>query len=95
MSKNIIEVTMKTDNVHEIDKYIIIGKLKKEWIRTPKELGSKKLKVIDEFETICSCGKHNTTLYILDGDYFTVNCTKGWAWYRQPENRNDLYKMKI
>ena len=64
-------------------------------LRTPKELGSKKLNVVDEFETLCSCGKHKTTLYILEKDYFTVNCTKGWAWYCQPENKKDLYKMKI
>lgn len=95
MSQNIIEVTTKDDYVHKIEDGVIIGKFKKALLRTPKELGSKKLNVIDEFETLCSCEKHKTTLYILEKDYFTVNCTKGWAWYRQPENKKDLYKMKI
>ena len=68
------EVTIDKDNIYKTDDNItIIGKLKKEWIKTSKQLGSKKLKVIDEFTTQCNCGKHFTTLYILEKDYFTMH----------------------
>jgi hypothetical protein len=91
------EVTIDKDNIYKTDDNItIIGKLKKEWIKTPKQLGSKKLKVIDEFTTQCNCGKHFTTLYILEKDYFTMHCeSKGWAWLKQPANKSLLYELKI
>ena len=94
---HITEVTIKNDNVCKTDdNTIIIGKLKKEWIKTPKQLGSKKLKVTDEFTTLCKCGNHLTTLYILEKDYFTMHCeSKGWAWLKQPTDITMLYKLKI
>ena len=81
MSNNIKEVTITKDDIYKTDDNItIVGKLKKEWIETPKQLGSKRLKVADEFTTLCNCGEHFTTLYILEKDYFTMHCkTKGWA----------------
>ena len=97
MSNNIKEVTMDKDDIYKTDDNItIVGKLKKEWIETPKQLGSKKLKVTDEFTTLCNCGEHFTTLYILEKDYFTMHCeSKGWAWLKQPANKSLLYKLKI
>jgi hypothetical protein len=89
-------VTLKKDHVHEVNGMTIVGKFKKDWIRTPKQLGYEKLKVIDEFETLCNCGKHRTDLYILEKKYFTLYCqSKGWAWLAQPENIQDIYKLKV
>lgn len=91
------EIKIKDDNVYKTkDNLTIIGNLKKEWIKTPPQLGSKKLKVDDEFQTMCKCGKHLTTLYILEKDYFTLHCeSKGWAWLKQPADKKMLYELKL
>ena len=97
MSNNITKITMDEDNIYKIDDDItVIGNIKKEWIETPKQLGSKKLKVTDEFITLCKCGNHFTTLYILEKEYFTMYCeTNGWTWLKQPPNKDLLYNLKI
>lgn len=98
MDTNITKVNMPNDIIHKIDDNItIIGKnIKKEWIRTPPQLGSVKLKVNDEFQTMCKCGDHITTLYILEKDYFTMYCdSKGWTWLSQPSDKKILYNLKI
>jgi hypothetical protein len=97
MSIDIKEVTMDKDDIYKTDDNItIVGKLKKEWIKTPEQLGSKKLKVSDDFTTLCNCGEHLTTLYILEKDYFTMHCeSNGWVWLKQPANKSLLYKLKI
>jgi hypothetical protein len=93
---NPTEVTIEQDNVYKSNDKIYVGKFSKEWIKTPPELGSKKLKVVDEFQTMCNCGNHTTTLYILEKDYFTIYCnTRGWAWLKQPPNREMIYNLKI
>ena len=93
---NIMNVTSENDHIYKSENKVIIGKFSKEWIKTPKQLGSRKLKVVDEFETMCNCGKHTTTLYILEKDYFTIYCdTNGWAWLKQPKDRNMIYELKI
>ncbi|AYV83309.1 MAG: hypothetical protein Hyperionvirus5_115 [Hyperionvirus sp.] len=82
-------------HVSEDTNTIIYGPTKKKWIRLPKELGGIKANVIDSYQTICQCGKHVTTVYILKAKFSTMFCdTKGqWAWLMNP-NEQSLKTIK-
>ena len=79
----------ENDRVHQSTdkKNIIVGKTKKLWMKLPPQLGSKKCNVLDQFETICNCSTHMTTMYVLDGSYCTMHCgpANGWAWIVKPD----------
>lgn len=91
-------MTTSDDYVHKSldDKNMIaLGKLKKEWIKLPKELGGKKCKVLSEIDIKCGCNKHNTVLYRLEGKYDTVNCKiKGWMWMNKFTDE-EIYSFRI
>ncbi|AYV81298.1 MAG: hypothetical protein Harvfovirus26_6 [Harvfovirus sp.] len=78
----------ENDKIHisKDGKTVIFGKVKKEWMRLPKELGGIKVKVIDQFGTRCRCTKHDTTAYILKSKYCTMFCDEvgQWAWILKP-----------
>ena len=87
----------ENDKVHTStdNKTIIVGETKKKWMMLPPELGSKKCNVIDQFFTGCQCGKHTTTIYILEGKYCTMYCNSagGWAWVEKPVDA-EIKKLK-
>ncbi len=93
---NTLEVESSNDITHKSKEgLIIVGDVKKNWIKTPKELGAKKLKVVDQFNTICRCGEHMATLYVLESTYMTICCkTQGWAWLKRPDDLKELDKLK-
>jgi hypothetical protein len=87
-------MTMETsdDLIHKSQdgKLMYVGdKYKKKWIQLPKELGGKKCNVLATCNTKCDCEKHFTTLYVLEGKYMTMQCTKanGFLWMYKPENK--------
>ena len=72
-----------------------MGELKKDWWIKPKQLGGAKLKVKKSVPIICKCGKHKTTLHVLDGKYSTMFCdTQGqYAWLETPDD-NFIEKIR-
>ena len=71
----------------EKTKSYILGDSDKKWIQLPKQLGGKRVDVIEKIKnTMCKCGKHITDIYILDSKYSTMNCkTMGqWMWVETP-----------
>ena len=88
------------DQIHiSKDKKTIIGskQLKKSWIQLPKQLGGVRSNVLDQFVSLCQCGKHTTTVYILNCKFVTMYCnTAGqWAWILKPSDSeiNQLKEM--
>jgi len=75
---------------------VLIGdKIKKSWILLPKELGNKKVNVIETIDIKCLCESHLSTLYILDSKYSTFYCPNhGWAWIEQPRDLILVKKYK-
>lgn len=64
------------------------------WVRLPKQLGGRKVNVVDEFiATSCKCGNHPSKILILDCDYMCVECSKnpGFMWMNKP---TDIEKFK-
>jgi hypothetical protein len=83
------------DKIHidlDTKKLILLGEVpNKTWIQLPPELSNKKCNVLETIEIICLCELHLTSLYILDGSYWTFNCPhKGWCWIEA----SDVAKVK-
>ena len=93
---NIVKVESSNDIIHKSKNgEILIGDIKKEWIKTPKELGNQKLKVVEQFLTTCMCGEHTATLYVLESTYMTINCkSKGWMWLKKPNDLKELDNLR-
>lgn len=69
----IIDVSIQEEN----GMYFYFPNRHPDWIRLPKQLGGQKKKVIDIYNIDkCKCGKHPTTIYELEGNYFTCKCDK-------------------
>ena len=67
------------------------------WVKLPKELGGKKVNVLDDFRSSsCKCGKHSARILILDRNYVCVECskTKGFYWLKTPKDINQ-FKLNI
>lgn len=86
------------DNKNGTHSVVIGDNIKKDWIKLPKELGGKKQKITETIKSYCTCGKHITNIYILEGKYTTMYCNtvKQWAFVESPDEqlKKALRKMQ-
>ena len=67
------------------------------WVKLPKELGGKKVNVIDEFiAKSCKCCNHQSRILILDCDYMCIECSLnlGFMWFKKPTDI-ESFKLKL
>ena len=79
-----VDDIIHTEKSGNLNRMIVDKDTDKKWIQLPKQLGGHKKKVLEKKEIKCICEKHNTRVYILEGEYSTMNCTtiQQWAWVK-------------
>ena len=98
---SIEEMTTSDNFIYEStggNMFAIGNDIKKTWIKLPNELGGNQSNIIDSFQINCVCGKHTTTLYVLQDAYMTMNCIDpkiAWMWLKKPADLSKLDNKRI